>query len=108
MNIFNEYNINFIVFLHAIITIFYIILPFLPLNIILKYHLHLFIIIPPFLWMIFDGCPLERFENPDDNKKHINDYIVNKIGITKKKFYFLIVFYMVLSLCIIIERIIGV
>jgi len=58
--------------------------------------------------MIFDGCPLERFENPDDNKKHINDYIVNKIGITKKKFYFLIVFYMVLSLCIIIERIIGV
>jgi hypothetical protein len=104
MNIFNEYNINLIVIIHVIITIFYIILPFLPIKLIIKYHLHLFVLIPPLLWVLFNGCPLERFENTDSNKKHFSD-IVHNFGISKKKFYFIIVFYLILSLCIIIERV---
>jgi len=102
----NEYNINYIVILHIIIILLYIILPFLPIKIIIDYSLYWFIIIPPLLWVIFCRCPLTDFENIE-NKKHISNLILDTCSISQKRYEYIIIFYLILSGCIIIDKIIN-
>lgn len=102
----NEYNINFIVIIHIIITLLYIILPFLPVKILIDYSLYWFIIVPPLLWVIFCRCPLSDFEHVED-KKHISKFILDNCSISQKRFEYIIIFYLILSACIMLDRIIS-
>lgn len=64
---------NVILLLHAVIVLFYIILPFLPLKIIIKYKLFLLSLIPVILWLIYGECPLIKYEDGDDYRDFFKD-----------------------------------
>jgi len=53
---------NIIEILHIIIAIIYIILPFLPLKLIIKYKLFILTLFPVILWLIYGECPLVKYE----------------------------------------------
>jgi len=60
---------NIIALLHILIALLYIILPFLPLEIIIKYKLFILSIIPAILWLLYGECPLIKYENNNDYRE---------------------------------------
>ena len=98
-----DYNINIFVIIHIIIVLLYVILPFLPIRIIRDYNLYWFTIIPPLLWVIFCRCPLSDFEKAN-NKQHFTKYIIDNFCLNQQRFEYIIIFYLIFSLCIIISR----
>ena len=91
-------------YLHYIITISFFIIPFLPLNIILKYKLFLYPALISLYLLIFNGCHITKLHK---NKNcYLEDIIYNifNINVTKNKIKQLVTFITCLIPTIIIIR----
>ena len=84
-------------YIHYLLTLSFVLLPFLPLKFILDYKLFLVPIGLTVYWIIYDGCHISKIHK--NEKSYIRDLIYNlfNISLTEKQEMFLCGF----SVCII-------
>lgn len=70
-------------YIHYLITLSFVLLPFLPLKFILDYKLFLAPIGVTIYWLIFDGCHLSKMHK--NEKGYIHDLIYNLFNISLTK-----------------------
>lgn len=74
---------NIYLFIHYLITFFFLLLPFLSLDLLIKYKLYLIPFIMCIYWLIYDGCHLSDFHSI--KKSYISDLVYNLTNISINK-----------------------
>ena len=96
---------KFFLYLHYLITLTYLLVPVLPINIVIKYKLFLYPVLISFYWLIFNDCHISKLHKTKNG--YLDDLIYDlfKIKITKKRLRYLVNFINCLIPTIIIIRI---
>lgn len=76
---------KFFLYLHYLITFTFLIIPFLPLNFLIKYKLFLFPILISLYWFIFNGCHISKMHKNRNGYLEDLIYDILKIKISKQK-----------------------
>ncbi len=70
-------------YIHYLLTLSFVILPFLPLNYLIKYKLFLSPLFLTLYWLIFDGCHLSKLHK--NKNGYIKDLLYNLFNISLNK-----------------------
>lgn len=70
-------------YIHYLLTLSFVILPFLPLNYLIKYKLFLSPLFLTLYWLIFDGCQLSKLHK--NKNGYIQDLLYNLFNISLNK-----------------------
>lgn len=96
---------KFFLYLHYLITLTYLLVPVLPINIVIKYKLFLYPVLISFYWLIFQDCHLSKLHKTKNLYLEDLLYDLFKIKIRRKRLAFLVNFINCLIPTIIIIRI---
>ena len=72
-------------YIHYLITLSFVIFPFLPLKFLLDYKLFLSPLFLTLYWLIFDGCHLSKLHKNKNKNGYIQDLIYNIFNIKLTK-----------------------